>query len=351
MLCYSRLVYMPMSYLYGKRFVGPITDLILSLRKEIHIQPYEEIIWRKTRNLCAKEDLYYPHPLIQNLIWDTLYVFGETMLTRFPFSKLREKALQVTMKHIHYEDENSRYITIACVEKALCMLACWVDDPDSDAFKKHLARVQDCLWVAEDGMRMHSFGSQNWETGFALQALIASNLHEEIWDTLKKGHDYVKQSQVKDNPSGDFQSMHRHISKGSWTFSDQDHGWQVSDCTAEGLMVCLLMSQFPDEHVGPKMEPGRLYDSVDILLSLQSRNGGLAVWEPVRAMKWLEVINPIEFLQDVVIEHEYAECTASVITVLVLFMKLYPGHRKNEIENFVARAIDYLEQTQMPDGS
>lgn len=42
---------------------------------------------------------------------------------------------------------------------------------------------------------------------------------------------------MKDNPFGDFKSMHRHISKGSWTFSDQDHGWQVSDCTAEGLKV------------------------------------------------------------------------------------------------------------------
>ncbi|KAF5183456.1 Terpene cyclase/mutase family member [Thalictrum thalictroides] len=232
MMSYCRLVYMPMSYLYGKRFVGPITDLILSLRKEIHIQPYEEIIWRKTRNLCAKEDLYYPHPLTQNLIWDTLYVFGETVLTRFPFSKLREKAMQATMKHIHYEDENSRYITIGSVEKALCMLACWVDDPDSDEFKKHLARVQDYLWVAEDGMRMQSFGSQNWDTSFALQALVASNHHEEIWDTLKKGHDFVKQSQVKDNPSGDFRSMHRHISKGSWTFSDQDQGLPLDVTTA-----------------------------------------------------------------------------------------------------------------------
>lgn len=43
--------------------------------------------------------------------------------------------------------------------------------------------------------------------------------------------------QVKDNPSGDFRSMYRHISKGAWTFSDQDHGWQLSDCTAEGLNV------------------------------------------------------------------------------------------------------------------
>lgn len=36
--------------------------------------------------------------------------------------------------------------------------------------------------------------------------------------------------------------MYRHTSKGAWTFSMQDHGWQVSDCTAEGLKVieCLL---------------------------------------------------------------------------------------------------------------
>ena len=42
---------------------------------------------------------------------------------------------------------------------------------------------------------------------------------------------------VRDNPSGDFRKMHRHISKRSWTFSDQDHGLQVSDCTAECLKV------------------------------------------------------------------------------------------------------------------
>ncbi|KAK0597549.1 hypothetical protein LWI29_026403 [Acer saccharum] len=38
---------------------------------------------------------------------------------------------------------------------------------------------------------------------------------------------------INDNPSGDFESMFRHFSKGAWTFSDQDHGWQVSDCAAE----------------------------------------------------------------------------------------------------------------------
>lgn len=68
-------------------------------------------------NLSIQEDLYYPHPLIQDLIWDSCYVLTEPLLTRWPFNKLRQKALEVTMKHIHYEDENSRYITIGCVEK------------------------------------------------------------------------------------------------------------------------------------------------------------------------------------------------------------------------------------------
>lgn len=77
------------------------------------------------------------------------------------------------------------------------------------------------------------------------------------------------------------------------------------------------MSQMPSEHVGPKMEADRLYDSVNLILSLQvkfvyknlkwcdsqvevdmcslfsfviqSKNGGLAVWEPVTAPEWLEV--------------------------------------------------------------
>ncbi|TXG69620.1 hypothetical protein EZV62_004555 [Acer yangbiense] len=313
MWCYCRLVYMPLSYLYGKRFVGPITPLIQQLREELHTQTYNQINWRKVRHLCAKEDLYYPHPLVQDVLWDSLYIVTEPLLTRWPFNKLiREKALQETMKYIHYEDESSRYITIGCVEKPLCMLACWVEDPNGDAFKKHLARVSDYIWLAEDGMKVQTFGSQVWDTALGLQALLASNLTDEIGLTLAKGHNFLKKSQIKDNPSGDFESMFRHFSKGAWTFSDQDHGWQVSDCTAE---------------------------------SLKSENGGLAVWERAGASPLLE------FLEDLVVEHTYVECTASAIQAFVLFKKLYPDHRKKEIENFIMKAIMYLEDEQTADGS
>nr|POF18113.1 beta-amyrin synthase 1 [Quercus suber] len=179
------------------------------------------------------------------------------------------------------------------------MLCCWVDDPDGDYFKKHLARLKEYIWVAEDGIKMQSFGSQSWDASLAIQALITSDLTNEIGPVLARGHDFLKKSQVRDNPPGDSKRMYRHISKGSWTFSDQDNGLQVSDCTAE----CLRM------------------------------------------------LNPVEFYADIIIEHEYVECTASAIQALVLFKKLYPEHRKKEIEDFITNAVRYIENMQMLDGS
>ncbi|RVW23144.1 Beta-amyrin synthase [Vitis vinifera] len=263
--------------------------------------------------LCIQEDLYYPHPLIQDLMWDSLYRCTEPLLTCWPFNKLRQKALEVTMKHIHYEDENSRYITIASVQKALCMLACWVEDPNGDNFKKHLARIPDFIWVAEDGIKMQTFGSQEWDTGFALQALLACNMTDEIGPTLKKGHEFIKESQVKDNPSGDLKACIATFPK------DRGHS-QIRIMVGKFLIAlqkcCLLFSMMAPEIVGMKMEPERLFDSVNILLSLQVRiiflekNGGLAVWEPAGASEWTK-----------------------------------------EIDNFITNATKYIEDQQMPDGS
>lgn len=65
----------------------------------------------------------------------------------------------------------------------------------------------------------------------------------------------------------------------------------------------------------------------------------------------IQVLNPTEFFADIVVEHEYVECTSSAIQALVLFKKMYPGHRKKEIEHFVANAVRFLEDIQTPNGS
>ncbi|GJR02350.1 cycloartenol synthase [Tanacetum coccineum] len=349
MWCHCRMVYLPMSYLYGKRFVGPITSTILALRKELFTAPYHDIDWNEARNLCAKEDLYYPHPLIQDVLWATLDKFVEPVLMSWPGKKLREKALRTAMEHIHYEDENTRYI---CIGPVLNMLCCWVEDPNSEAFKLHLPRIHDYLWIAEDGMKMQGYnGSQLWDTAFTVQAIMSTNLIEEFGPTLKKGHMYVKKSQVLDNCYGDLDYWYRHISKGAWPFSTADHGWPISDCTAEGLKAALMLSKLPSEIVDEPLDAKRFYDAVNVILSLMNADGSFATYELTRSYSWLELINPAETFGDIVIDYPYVECTSAAIQALVAFKRLYPGHRRDEVQGCIDKAAAFLEKIQETDGS
>nr|UTE10696.1 cycloartenol synthase [Calotropis procera] len=352
MWCHCRMVYLPMSYLYGKRFVGPITPTILSLRRELYTEPYHEIDWNKARNQCAKEDLYYPHPLIQDILWASLNNFMEPAMMHWPGKKLRESALRTVMEHIHYEDENTRYICIGPVNKVLNMLCCWVEDPNSEAFKLHIPRVYDYLWLAEDGMKMQGYnGSQLWDTAFAVQAIISTNLIEESASTLNKAHKYIKNTQVQDDCPGDLDFWYRHISKGAWPFSTADHGWPISDCTAEGLKAILLLSKLPPELVGESLPAEQLYNAVNVILSLQNNEGGFATYELTRSYRWLELINPAETFGDIVIDYPYVECTSAAIQALAAFKKLYPGHRQREVECCIEKAATFIEKIQATDGS
>ncbi|KAL6335701.1 hypothetical protein AAG906_032895 [Vitis piasezkii] len=327
MWCHFRMVYLPMSYIYGKSFVGPITPIIISLRNELYIVPYQEVDWNQARNQCAKEDLYYPHPLVQDILWESLHKVLEPILGHWPGNKLREKALCTVMQHVHYEDENTRYICIGPVNKVLNMLCCWIEDPNSEAFKLHIPRIFYYLGIAEDGMKMQvrSNGTQLWDTCFAVQAIISTNLCEEYGLTLRKAHQFIKNSQVLEDCPGDLKFWYRHISKRAWPFSTADHGWAVSDCTAEGLKAVLLLSKLPLETVGEPLDMEKLFDVVNVILSLQNADGGFATYELTRSYRWVELINPTETFGDVVIDYPCVECTSSTIQALTSFKKLYPS--------------------------
>ena len=67
--------------------------------------------------IVLQEDLYCPHSKVQDMLWGYLDKVAEPLLMQWPFSKLRQKALDTVMQHIHYEDENTRYICIGPVNK------------------------------------------------------------------------------------------------------------------------------------------------------------------------------------------------------------------------------------------
>ena len=66
--CHTRMVYLPMSFLYGTRYQAPVDDLILSLREELFITPFEKINWTNARTSVSKVDLYNPTSSLMNVL-------------------------------------------------------------------------------------------------------------------------------------------------------------------------------------------------------------------------------------------------------------------------------------------
>ncbi|KAL6335579.1 hypothetical protein AAG906_030709 [Vitis piasezkii] len=133
---------------------------------------------------------------------------------------------------------------MACVEKVLCMLACWVEDPYGDSFKIHLARPPDYIWITEDGIKI-----QQWDTSLAIQALIACNLIDEIGATLMKIHDFTKKSQI-------ISSYHPSL------FLDKLLGKKLNP---NGYMI-LSNSYFPYRSLGEEFPNARIVEKVLVTL-------------------------------------------------------------------------------------
>nr|CAB3452341.1 unnamed protein product [Digitaria exilis] len=86
-------------------------------------------------------------------------------------------------------------------------------------------------------LRMQVYdGCPSWETAFIVHAYCSTDLVNEFGPTLRKAHEFIKSSQIRENHP-DYEGYYRHSSKGSWTLSTADNGWNVSDCTAEALKV------------------------------------------------------------------------------------------------------------------
>ena len=352
--CHCRMVYLPMSYLYGTRATAQPTELTELLKQELYIDDYDCIDWDKTRNACAEEDLYYPHPWIQDLIWSGLSKVEQTLVKTSPGKWLRDNACKLAMEHIHYEDENTRYIDIGPVNKVLNMLCCWFENPEGSATLKHMSRLHDYLWLAEDGMKMQGYnGSQLWDCAFAVQAIVASGLAAEYRDCLRTANNYLDQTQVQADCPGELMKWHRHISKGAWPFSTRDHGWPISDCSSEGLKAALELESLGAALTGPPIPVDRLEDCVNIILSYQNvGTGGWATYENTRSFPWVEIINPAETFGDIMIDYSYVECSSASLQALARFRVRYPDSRhKHNIEKSLTVGRNFLLSIQRADGS
>ncbi|RNF02318.1 lanosterol synthase [Trypanosoma rangeli] len=338
--CHSRVVSVPFSYLYGTRWTPKPHPLLRRLRQELYTEPYHQISWEQHQSNICKLDCYTP--------LSSTYKFTAKMFKLYEklHSKaLRRYALEVAWSHIAYEDEDTNFICLGPVNKLLDMLITWIREGESSGrYQNHLTRVDDYLYMGPEGMRMSGYnGSQLWDTSFAVQAICAGSMELLYPQEMDLAHHYVDIAQVRRDPKA-AASFYRHRTKGAWNFSTATQSWQVSDCTAEGLRVILLLRHRP-------FSVSRMRDAVDEILSLRNKKAGWASYEPMRAPAYAELFNAADVFKDVMTDYGYAECSSSCIHTLALFRQHYPGYRRTDVNTAIREGIQFVLSLQRPDGS
>ena len=84
------------------------------------------------------------------------------------------------------------------VDERYSILEVFLDADGINVSYRHLARVPDYLWLAEDGMKMQGYSnSTSWDTSFAVQAIIATGLAPEFSSCLRRAHHAIDRAQVR----------------------------------------------------------------------------------------------------------------------------------------------------------
>lgn len=347
---HMRQVYLPMSYIWSKRYTIPENDLIRQLRQELFVQPYETINFGSFRNSIAAEDDYHPKS------WILKFIYLLIVWLWVPFLRTKsvvEAAEAWVWRLIQYEDHNTDYADLAPVNAPLNTICCFLKEgPDSYSFQRHLYRLHEYMWVNQEGMLANGTnGVQVWDTSFTIQACVEAGLADSPkWKPmLVKALGYLESEQIREEVP-DRGLCYRQSRKGAWPFSTKLQGYTVSDCTAEALRVVLLLQNAHDYK--PLLEDSRITDAVDVLLTMQNKHtGGFASYEIQRGSEYLELLNAAEVFDRIMVEYDYPECTTAVVTVLSLFQKFYPEYRAAEIKAIKETALRYIRRAQRDDGS
>ncbi|KAI1254187.1 hypothetical protein MGN70_004583 [Eutypa lata] len=346
---HMRQVFLPMGYIWDKKWTCEETDVIRALRQELFVEPWEEIDWAGNRNTICPRDNYHPKSwLLNTLNWFLTKVWNPYCRTK----GLSDKACDWVGKLVDMEDANTDFADLAPVNAPMNTLVCYIrDGPGAYSVRRHIERLDDALWVNNEGLLCNGTnGVQCWDTSFLIQAVIDAGLEQDPrWrPMLKKALGFLDDQQIREN-CNDQGVCYRQQRKGAWAFSTRDQGYAVCDCIAEALKSVILLQKTPG--YPQQLEDQRLFDAVDTLLTYQNKTGACSSYEPTRGSQLMELLNAAEVFANIMVEYDYVECTTAVITALKLFGQHWPEYRRKEIDAFIGRSLKWIKSYQRPDGS
>jgi len=336
--CHTRSIYLGLAVLYAKRFVAPNATILDEIRSELYADRYEAIDFAACANEIREEDAPFPSSA------GLRAAFGLSRLyERVRPKRISERVLRKLLVRMRRDLRASNYLSLSPVNGLLTILALWSDDPHDADLGLAVEKLDAWFWEdPHEGSRVAGAKSVCWDTSFALQALSAAR-DSDHGQALTDGASFLVGQQIE-QPNFDYRAAHRIDPSGGWCFSDIEHGWPVSDCTAEALLALL---QTRPEHLGREGAAR----GARFILRCQNRDGGFGSYEPSKTSFPLEWMNPSEMFGACVVERSYIECTASSLIALCEIRRRYPTLVRGPIERAILRARSFLANAQNPDGT
>jgi squalene/oxidosqualene cyclase-like protein len=344
--CHTRYIYLGIAYLYGKRFqadLGPVRD---QLRHELYGGDYHAIDFSRHRHDIAPGDVHVKPSAPLRAAWDALAAYE-----RRPSRKLREMALSRCFTRIVYEQEVTRGQGLSPVNGLLDCLALYSES--HPLLESSLAAMESWKWEDEaEGIRYCGAHSTSWDTAFGMRAILdappAAQRAPAASTALARAYAWLRDAQMQ-RELPDYARERREPIRGGWCFSDGEHRWAVSDCTAEAMTALMLADAQPallPDSVA-RISDENLADAARFILRRQNDDGGFGSYERRRGSTILELVNPSEMYGNCMTERSYTECTASCVGALARF----PRVLRAEIDDAVARGVALLRARQRDDGS
>ena len=347
--CHTRYIYLAIAYLYGSRFRAMLGSIAAELRRELYGVSYETIDFSHHRHDLTSTDLYVRPSAGLRAVYDCLSAYE-----RIHSVSLRRRALDFCFERILYEQRTSRYQGLSPVNGLLNCLAIFARDPGHSELAPSLQGVENWKWDDElDGIRYAGARSHTWDTAFAMQAMFAAPvISDRAVAALRKAYRFLNDTQLTAEIP-DYRCEDRDPALGGWCFSDGEHRWPVSDCTAEALCAVLRANASPALNLAPgeRIPDERLCWAAEFILSRQNDEGGFGTYERRRGSVFLESINPSEMYGSCMTERSYIECTGSALSALSHFRATYPKVLRERIDRAVERGVRFLRSCQRPDGS
>ena len=342
-----------MSFIYSKKFSFPPNAFTIQLREELYNKPYESIDFASHRNTICPRDNYHPKTWILCVLnWILVHIWLPILRP----NSLKKRAEDWTFSLIQHEDENTEYGCLGPVNGPMNTLACYIHDgPASSSVRQHLDRLQDFMWMKNEGMLMNGTnGVQTWDTSWFIQAVIEAGFAKDpkFKPMLLSALEFLEDQQIREN-CREQEKCYRQRRKGAWSFSNKTQGYTVSDTTSEALKAVLMLQSIPGGVYPVLVSPARCRDAVDTILTMQNSSGGFASYEPKRGSEYMELLNAAEVFGRIMVEYDYPECSTAVVTALQMFTT-HPEHcdyRHEEIQTAITRALGYIHNAQRPDGS